>query len=103
MGLKGTAGDVVRWSSRVKLARNFRALQVEDCSEQTLAGYSALFQVFLTHSALELYRSVVNLTKEDDLEPHTCRKIVPGLPIDRNTSRTALWFFVANLSTPDNI
>jgi hypothetical protein len=62
MGLIGTAGDVSRWSSRVKLARNFRGLQVENYSERTLAGYNAFLQVFLTHSALERYLPIVGLT-----------------------------------------
>jgi hypothetical protein len=65
MGLKATAGDVARWSSRVKLARNFRGLQIEGCSEHTLAGYSAFFQVFLTHSALERYLAIVGLSEDD--------------------------------------
>jgi hypothetical protein len=65
MGLRGTVGDVTRWSSRVKLARNFRGLQVEDYSEQTLRGYSGFFQVFLTHSALERYLPIVGLTEND--------------------------------------
>jgi hypothetical protein len=67
MGLKGTAGDVARWSSRVKLARNFRGLQVDEYSEPTLLGYSSFFQVFLTHSALERYLPMVGL-KDDDLK-----------------------------------
>ena len=67
MGLKGKAGDVVRWNTRVKLARNFRGLEVEGYTELTLQGYNALFRVFLTHSALELYRPIVNLDAKNDL------------------------------------
>jgi hypothetical protein len=62
MGLKGTAGDVARWRSRVKLARNFRGVQIDEYSERSLLGYSAFFQVFLTHSALERYLEIVGLT-----------------------------------------
>src|SRR5437763_73440 len=62
-GLKGTAGEIVRWSSRFKLARNFRGLQVDECSERTLRGYSGFFRVFLTHSALERYLPIVGLTE----------------------------------------
>jgi hypothetical protein len=65
MGLNGTPGEIARWSSRVKLARNFRGLQVDEYSEQTLLGYSAFFQVFLTHSALERYLPIVGLTDDD--------------------------------------
>jgi hypothetical protein len=67
MGLKGTAGEIARWSSRVKLARNFRGLQVDEYAERTLLGYNAFFRVFLTHSALERYLPIVGLT-EDDLK-----------------------------------
>jgi hypothetical protein len=73
MGLRGTVGDVTRWTARVRLARNFRGLEVEDYSEQTLRGYSAFFQVFLTHSALERYLPIVGLTDrdlKDALLPH---------------------------------
>lgn len=63
MGLMTTSGEVVRWNSRVKLARNFRGLHVEDFAERTLLGYSAFFQVFLTHSALERYLPIVGLTE----------------------------------------
>jgi hypothetical protein len=65
MRLKGTVGDIMRWSTRVKLARNFRGLAIDDCSEETLLGYSAFFQVFLTHSALERYLPIVGLTDDD--------------------------------------
>jgi len=73
MGLKATAGDIVRWASRVKLARNFRGLQVEQYSERTLLGYSGFFRVFLTHSALERYLPIIGLTERELLEalrPH---------------------------------
>jgi hypothetical protein len=68
MGLKGKDGDVARWNSRVKLARNFRGLHIIDCSDKTLKGYNALFQVFLTHSALERYLEIIDM-KDDHLEP----------------------------------
>jgi hypothetical protein len=68
MGLKGSESDVARWNSRVRLARNFRGLDIADYSDRTLKGYSALFQVFLTHSALERYLTIIDV-KEDRLEP----------------------------------
>jgi hypothetical protein len=67
MGLKGTEGDVARWNSRVKLARNFRRLEIASCSDTTLKGYSAFFQVFLTHSSLERYLPIIDV-REEDLE-----------------------------------
>jgi hypothetical protein len=79
MGLKATGGEVVRWVSRVRLARNFRGLQVDDFSEVTLQGYNAFFRVFLTHSALELYLPIVGMTNADvitALQPYN-----PELPI----------------------
>src|SRR5262245_52699671 len=81
MGLKATAGEFARWSSRVKLARNFRGLQVNEYSERTLLGYNAFFRVFLTHSALERYIAIVGMTEgdlKDALLPHN-----PHEPIKR--------------------
>jgi hypothetical protein len=79
MGLKGTGGEVVRWNSRVKLARNFRGLHVDDFSERTILGYSAFFQVFLTHSALKRYLPIVGLTESAlaaALAPHNPRETI---------------------------
>jgi hypothetical protein len=67
MNLKGTNGDVSRWNSRVKLARNFRGIQVDSYSSETLKGYNAFFQVFLTHSALELYLKIIDV-KDSQVE-----------------------------------
>jgi hypothetical protein len=67
MNLKGTNGDVSRWNSRVKLARNFRGIQIDSYSSRTLKGYNAFFQVFLTHSALERYLKIIG-AKEDQIE-----------------------------------
>jgi hypothetical protein len=55
MGLNGSAGDVTRLSYRLKLARGFRTLDVENFSPRSVVGYNAFFQVFLTHSAVEQY------------------------------------------------
>jgi hypothetical protein len=81
MGFKGTAGEIARWYSRMKLARNFRGLQVDGFAARTLLGYYAFFRVFLTHSALELYRPIVGLAEgdmADTLLPHK-----PHEPIKR--------------------
>jgi hypothetical protein len=79
MNLKGTDGDVSRWNSRVKLARNFRGIQVESCTDRTLKGYNAFFQVFLTHSALERYLAIIGARDdqiESILEPHDPERVV---------------------------
>jgi hypothetical protein len=79
MGLKGAEGDVSRWNSRVKVARNFRGIQIESCSDRTLRGYNGFFQVFLTHSALERYLPIINIDVnelEDVLKPHGPEKVV---------------------------
>jgi hypothetical protein len=73
MGFNGTNGDVVRRSSRVKLARNFRGVQIDDYSERTLLGYGGFFRVFLTHSALERYLPIIGLAESgltQALSPH---------------------------------
>jgi hypothetical protein len=68
MGLKGTESDVARWNARFRLARSFRGLDVESYSDLTTKGYSAFFQVFLTHSALERYVEIIGMSI-DELEP----------------------------------
>ncbi len=69
LGLQGSTGNVTRWEARHKLARNFRGLQVDELSDETLKGYNAFLQVFLTHSAMELYVPLVRLD-DKTLETH---------------------------------
>lgn len=67
MGFHATAGDITRLSYRMKLARGFRGLDVEDYSADSIEGYNAFFRVFLTHSVLEQYLEVTK-HKLDDVE-----------------------------------
>lgn len=79
MGFKGTIGEISRWSSRFKLARNLQGLSVAECSDRTLMGYHAFFKVFLTHSAMERYLPIVGLidsTLKDALMPYNPREVV---------------------------
>lgn len=67
MDISGSAGDINRLSSRVRLAKAFRGICLEGYSESTTLGYNAFFQVFLTHSALERYLALID-TKVEDME-----------------------------------
>jgi hypothetical protein len=56
-----TAGDINRFASRVRLAKNFKGINLEGFSQETNYGYDAFFSVFLTHSALERFIEINSL------------------------------------------
>lgn len=58
---KVRAGDIIRFASRVRLAKNFKGLNLEGYSQETNYGYNAFFLVFLTHSALERFIEINSL------------------------------------------
>lgn len=60
-GSKVRAGDITRFASRVRLAKNFKGINLEGFSQETNYGYDALFLVFLTHSALERFVEINSL------------------------------------------
>ena len=62
LGFKGSAGDVVRLSNRIRVVKSFRGIDLEGFEARTRKGYEALMLVFLTHSALEQY---LRLTKQE--------------------------------------
>jgi hypothetical protein len=61
MGFACKPGDLNRLSSRYRLAKSFRAIQLESYVKETVDGYSALFQVFLCYSALEQFMDCCGL------------------------------------------
>ncbi|MBO3463281.1 hypothetical protein G7B40_037825 [Aetokthonos hydrillicola Thurmond2011] len=61
-------GDINRFASRIRLAKNFRGINLEGYSQETNSGYDAFFLVFLTHSALEVFMEI-NSLKLDMLTP----------------------------------
>lgn len=63
-----SVGDINRFNSRVRLAQNFRGINLDGYSKDTVTGYDAFFQVFLTHSALERFLEI-NLLEIHNLEP----------------------------------
>ncbi|MBW4417750.1 MAG: hypothetical protein KME13_00815 [Myxacorys californica WJT36-NPBG1] len=66
-GTKICAGDINRFASRIKLAKNFRSINLDEYSPLTVLGYDAFFQVFLTHSALERFLEI-SAVQLDELE-----------------------------------
>ncbi|MEI2580070.1 hypothetical protein [Scytonema sp. PRP1] len=60
-GTKVRAGDIIRFASRVRLAKNFKGINLEGYSQETNDGYDAFFLVFLTHSALERFLEINSL------------------------------------------
>ncbi len=55
---KVKTGDINRFAGRVRLAKNFRGINLEGYSQETISGYNAFFLVFLTHSALERFNEI---------------------------------------------
>lgn len=68
-GSNASAGDINRLSSRFRLAKNFRGIKLEGYAPETVSGYDAFFQVFLTHSVLERFLEInsVSLNQLDEL------------------------------------
>ncbi|KYC39496.1 hypothetical protein WA1_32805 [Scytonema hofmannii PCC 7110] len=60
-GANVKTGDIVRFASRIRLAKSFRGIKVEGYSQETVSGYDAFFIVFLTHSALEQFLKINSL------------------------------------------
>jgi hypothetical protein len=60
-GSKIRVGDIIRFASRVRLAKNFKGIHLEGYSQETNDGYDAFFLVFLTHSALERFLEINSL------------------------------------------
>jgi hypothetical protein len=67
MGLKGNPGDVTRFSYRLRIAKAFRGLILNDVAPRTVKGYDAFTLIFLVHSALEQYL-VITKQKLHDIE-----------------------------------
>ncbi|MBD2773872.1 hypothetical protein [Iningainema tapete] len=74
-----STGDINRFASRVRLAKNFRGINLQGYSQETTSGYDAFFLVFLTHSALELFMEI-NSLKLDTLgslmTPYNPEKVI---------------------------
>ena len=69
-GAKVRTGDINRFASRVRLAKNFRGINLEGYSQETISGYNAFFLVFLTHSALERFNEINSFGSDlDKLNP----------------------------------
>ncbi|MBA3921067.1 MAG: hypothetical protein H0X31_04885 [Nostocaceae cyanobacterium] len=60
-GSEVRAGDINRFASRVRVAKNFKGINLEGFSQETNYGYDAFFLVFLTHSALERFIEINSL------------------------------------------
>lgn len=61
MGFVCRAGDLNRLNSRYRLAKSFRAIELESYAKETVDGYSALLQIFLCYSAFEQFMECCGL------------------------------------------
>lgn len=58
---KVTSGAINRLNARINVAKSFRGIELEGIKQETVDGYSAFFQVFLTHSALEQFTKLYGI------------------------------------------
>ncbi|KST63172.1 hypothetical protein [Mastigocoleus testarum] len=56
-----STGDINRFASRIRVAKNFRGINLDGYAENTVYGYDGFFQVFLTHSALEVFMEIMSI------------------------------------------
>ncbi|RUS94386.1 hypothetical protein DSM106972_093710 [Dulcicalothrix desertica PCC 7102] len=76
---KVRAGDIIRFASRVRLAKSFKGINIDGYSQDANYGYNAFFLVFLTHSALERFIeiSALNLDALDFImAPYNPEKVI---------------------------
>jgi hypothetical protein len=55
LGLNGSTGDVNRLNARVKMAKSFAGIQLDGYKEVTVDAYTAMFRVFLSFTAFEVF------------------------------------------------
>ena len=80
MGFAVRDGDINRFANRMRLARSFRGIQLDGYTDDTALGYNALFQMLLTHSALECFLKLNGLNSvgqlEDMLKPYKPEQVI---------------------------
>ena len=76
---KVRAGDIIRFASRVRLAKSFKGINIDGYSQDANYGYNAFFSVFLTHSALERFMEINSLeldALESIMAPYNPEKVI---------------------------
>ena len=119
MGFVCSAGDLNRFWSRYRVAKSFRHIVLDSYTAETVAGYSALFQVFLAYSAFEQFMDCcgLNLSGMEPLlppyNPAECEAAIRHIEkyaeflavvlehLDREGHRTQLQAFLA--AEPSNV
>ncbi|MDY6895498.1 MAG: hypothetical protein SVO01_08815 [Thermotogota bacterium] len=83
-------GDVNRFASRFRIAKAFRSIDLEDFSNNTTLGYSAIMKVFLSWSAFEQFMNILQMKQKDlnqILKPYEPNKAIRQIKnADRNKS-----------------
>ena len=65
LGFNCEAASINRFSSRYRLARAFKSVELDFYAPKTAEGYSALFRLFLTWSAFEQFLVVISREQKD--------------------------------------
>lgn len=102
-------GDINRFNSRFKLARQFEGIDLKNCKEKTTRGYAGFCKVFLTHSALERFNEI-NCLRINDLsgpmmeyEPQRVINEFFGIDGDEADGKGKLYGFVRERIDSDGL
>lgn len=82
MGFACNAGELNRFQSRYRLAKSFQGVTLDTYTNTTVAGYSALFRVFLSWTAFEKLLEVLGFAREQTvalIEPYDPRDIANAI------------------------
>jgi hypothetical protein len=61
-----TRDDISRFATRYRVAKSFRGVLLEDFTQETIDGYTALFRLFLAWSAFEQLLELVGLQQRHE-------------------------------------
>lgn len=64
-GFSGEAQDINHFKSRYRVAKSFQAISLDTFSQSTIDGYSAIFKVFLTWSAFEIFLDIIDIKRNN--------------------------------------
>ncbi|MCY7363309.1 MAG: hypothetical protein LH629_14770 [Ignavibacteria bacterium] len=92
-----TFGDVVRFSTRYRVAKSFEGVILKDFSKATVDGYNALFRLFLSWSAFEQLLKITGAKQSDEevarlFDSHESQKLCDSIrKYDKNNT---LYLFI---------
>ena len=77
LDLEGHTADVNRLNARVRVAKSFKGIDLEEYNEVTALAYGSIFRVFLAYTAFEVFYALF------DLPPYRCYEAFKAHPYDQ--------------------